>query len=518
MNNKEVISETKASKKENKIKRLLKSRKAKKGSLAVAILAVFIAIIVLINFAAHLLTERFPNLQFDMTASGTYQLQKDTESYLKQLDKDITLYVLTSENTFKGGMNAYSGAQYFVQADKLLHKMAAASSHVTLKFIDLTTNPTFTGKYENIDWNSKDANNLIVVDAGEKYTALSLTDCFTYDEETFSYYGYYAYTATKIEQAVVTGMLDVTTGDKVGVDFITGSGEEEESYSAMKALLKQNAYDVKDVNLTTKDLHKDAKIAVLFAPTVDLSEKAVDKLEKWLDNDGENGKTLIYMPMDVHTETPNLDALLREYGLEVSDGLCFCTNNNYYLQSVYMFLAEYNNTDYTSTLKNASIPTIVYNSRNVVIKDESKATSLLNLTQSVGMLPFNVDTSKIESGEDLEKYMTADGINLAALGSKSSPDDAKAAKIAVFGSPYMFSKTFVSTTSYNNANYLVNFCNTVSGREDMGVTINSAAIDGGELGVTNSSTTVAVGLIFIVLIPLGVLIVGLILYIRRRNK
>ena len=489
MNNKEVISETKASKKENKIKRLLKSRKAKKGSLAVAILAVFIAIIVLINFAAHLLTERFPNLQFDMTASGTYQLQKDTETYLKQLDKDITLYVLTSENTFKGGMNAYSGAQYFVQADKLLHKMAAASSHVTLKFIDLTTNPTFTGKYENID-----------------------------DEETFSYYGYYAYTATTIEQAVVTGMLDVTTGDKVGVDFITGSGEEEESYSAMKALLKQNAYDVKDVNLTTKDLHKDAKIAVLFAPTVDLSEKAVDKLEKWLDNDGENGKTLIYMPMDVHTETPNLDALLREYGLEVSDGLCFCTNNNYYLQSVYMFLAEYNNTDYTSTLKNASIPTIVYNSRNVVIKDESKATSLLNLTQSVGMLPFNVDTSKIESGEDLEKYMTADGVNLAALGSKSSPDDAKAAKIAVFGSPYMFSKTFVSTTSYNNANYLVNFCNTVSGREDMGVTINSAAIDGGELGVTNSSTTVAVGLIFIVLIPLGVLIVGLILYIRRRNK
>ncbi len=514
MNNTENIT---TSKKDGRLKRLLKSRKAKKGTLAVAILAVFIAIIVLVNFIAHILVERFPNLQFDMTASQTYQLQKDTKDYITQLDKDITIYVLATENTFKSGMNAYSGSQYFVQADKLLHKMAASSDHVKLEFIDLSANPTFTGKYKNVDWNSQDAGNLIIVDAGEKYTALTLKDCFTYDEETYSYYGYYSYTATSIEQAVVTGILDVTIANKVGVDFITGSGEEEELYSSMKNLLKQNAYEVREVNLTTKNLNESSQIAVLFAPTVDLSEKAVDKLESWLENDGEKGKTLIYLPIDVKTETPNLDALLKQYGMEVSDGLCFCTNNNYYLQNVYMFLAEYNNDSYTSELKNASIPTIVYNSRNIILKDGSKAQSLLNLTKSVGVLPFDTDTSKFESDKDLEKFMTADGVNLAAIGSKTNADD-KGSKIAVFGSPYMFAQTFLGTTSYNNANYLVNFCNTVSNREDMGVTINSAAVDGGELGVTNSSTTVAVGLIFIVLIPLGVLIIGLILYIRRRNK
>lgn len=500
-----------------KLKNLLTSRKAKKGGLAVAILAVFVAIIVLVNFIAHLLVERFPNLQFDMTASQTYQLQKDTEDYISQLDKDITLNVLVSENTFKGGLNAYSGSQYFVQADKLLHKIAAKSKHVELKFIDLSSNPTFTGKYKNIDWNSNDAQNLIIVDSGKSYTALSLTDCFTYDQDAYSSYGYYVYTATSIEQAVVTGILDVTTGEKVGVDFITGSGEEKDMYSSMKTLLKQNAYDVKDVNLTTKDLNDSAEIAVLYAPTVDLSEKAVDKLEKWLDNDGENGRTLIYIPMDVSTETPNLDALLKEYGMEISDGLCFCTNNNYFLQNVYMFLTEYGSETYTASLKNAAIPTITYNSRNIVLKDESKAESLLNLTQSVGVLPFDTDSSKIESDKDVEKFMTADGINVAAIGSKNNTAE-KGSKIAVFGSPYFFYKDFIGTTSYNNANYLINFCNTVTDREDMGVTINSAAIDNGELGVTNTATSIAVGVIFIAAVPLAVLIIGLILYIRRRNK
>lgn len=518
MENKDIKTPEATPKKKGKIKNLLKSRKAKKGSLAVAITAVFIAIIVLVNFAAHLLVDRFPNLQFDMTASQTYQLQKDTADYISQIDKDITLYVLATENSFKGGMNAYSGTQYFIQADKLLHKMAAKSDKLNLKFIDLSSNPTFTGKYDNIDWNSKDAGNLIIVDAGDNYTALSIGDCFTYDEEAYSSYGYYVYTATNIEQAVVTGILNVTTNDKVGVDFITGSGEEKDLYSAMKTLLKQNAYDVKDVNLTTKNLSENAKIAVLFAPTVDLNEKAIDKLEKWLDNDGENGRTLIYLPMDIHVDTPNLDALLKQYGMELSDGLSFCTNNNYYMQNVFMFLAEYNedNTTYTAKLKNAAIPTIVYNSRDIKIKDDSKVTPLLSLKQSVGVLPFDTDTSKFESDKDIEKYMTADGVTLAAIGSKSNDD--KGSHVAVFGSPYFFSSTFLGTTSYNNANYLVNFCNTVSNRDDLGITINSAKVDSGELGVTNSATIVTFGFIFILLIPLGTLIVGLILYIRRRNK
>lgn len=503
-------------KKPNKFIALLKSRKAKRGTIATIILAVFICIIILLNYVTGLLTDRFPVLQFDMTSSQSYQLQKDTTEYLSKLRNDITVYVLTRESTFKSGLGASSGSQYFVQADKLLKKMAAASNNVSVKFIDLSTNPTFTGKYSKIDWNSENAGNLIIVDAGDNYTALSLEDCFDYDSESYSYTGTYAYTGTKIEQAVITGILDVTTKNKTGVDIITGSGESEDHYGALQTLLKQNAYSTKEVNLSTQNLRKSSKIAVLFAPTVDLSKDAVKKLSTWLDNGGDKGKTLIYMPMDVQTDTPNLDELLEQYGMKVSDGLAFCTSNDYVVQNVYMFLTDYKNDTYTADLKSAEIPTIVYNTRNIEIKDSNKASSLLSVESSVGVIPFSVDTSELKSEEAIEKYKKK-SINAAAIGTVSSSDDKKS-NIAVFGSPYMFTSTFLSTTSYNNANYIVNFCNTVTNRGDMGITIKSAGTDEKELGITSTSTVVAIGTIFIGVIPIIILVIGLIIYIRRRIK
>ncbi|MEE3427992.1 MAG: Gldg family protein [Ruminococcus sp.] len=505
----------KKDKKPNKFIAFLKSRKAKRGTIATAIVAVFICLIILLNFVTGLLTDRFPSLQFDMTSSQSYQLQKDTSEYISKLKNDITVYVLTRESTFKSGLGASSGAQYFVQADKLLKKMDAANDKLTVKFIDLSSNPTFTGKYTNIDWNAENANNLIIVDAGDNYTALSLDDCFDYDSESYNYSGTYAYTGTKIEQAVITGILDVTTADKIGIDIITGSGEDEEHYGALQTLLKQNAYSAKEINLTTQKLRKASKIAILYAPTVDLSKDAVTKVSDWLNNGGEKGKTLIYIPMDVKTSTPNLDELLAEYGMKVSDGLAFCTSNNYVVQNPYMFLTDYKNDTYTADLKDANIPTIVYNTRNIQIKDSNKASALLSVESSVGVIPFSVDTSELKSESDLEKYKKK-SVNAAAIGSDSS--DSKKSNIAVFASPYMFTGTFLNTTSYNNSNYIVNFCNTVTNRGDMGITIKSAGTDEAELGVTSASTVIAIGTVFIGVIPIIILIIGLVVFIRRRIK
>ena len=138
------------------------------------------------------------------------------------------------------------------------------------------------------------------------------------------------------------------------------------------------------------------------------------------------------------------------------------------------------------------------------------------MESSVGVIPFSVDTSELKSEEDLEKYKKK-SVTLAAVGSKTNSSDKKS-NVAVFGSPYMFTETFLNTTSYNNANYIVNFCNTVTNRGDMGITINTAGVDEKELGVTSASTVIAIGVIFIGVIPLIILIIGLVMFIRRRTK
>jgi hypothetical protein len=462
------------------------------------------------------LVDKFPNLQLDLTSTQTYELQQDTLEYLSQVDSEITIYALAKESSFKNGLSASSGTQYVVQGYRLLKKMAAASDNINLKFIELSSNPTFTNKYSNISWSS-DSNYLILIDAGDdNYTALTLDECFTYDAESLSYYGTLEFTASTIEQAIVTGILDVTTGDKVCVDFITGSGESEDIYSSMKSLLKQNAYNVEDVSLTTGDLREKSQIAVLYAPTVDLSADAAKKLQNWLDNDGEYGKTLIYIPMNTEIDTPNIDSIVSDYGMKLSDGVAFCMSSSYYINSPYTFLTDYDSETYTASLKNSDIPTIVGSSRTVEITNEDMAVSLLKVDSSVGVIPFDADTDSISSQEDLDKYMV-DSINLACVGTKTNDDEASS-NVAVFGSYYMFTSTFLSTTSFNNANYIVNFCNTVTDRGDMGITITTAEANIPELGTITDSTVSAMYFIFIGAIPVIILLIGLLVFIRRRNR
>lgn len=508
---------SKNGKKSGKIKAFFKSRKAKHGSIAVAITAIAMVLVILVNVATGLLTARFPDMQIDLTAAGTYRLQEDTVEYLNQLDSDITVYILSNKKTFLSGLNAYGGTNYFVQAERLLTKADAASDKLTIKYIDLSDNPTFSSQYPDIDWSSTTDAYLMLVVSGDNYTALTLEDCFTYDEQYYSY-GYYYWTGSQIEQALVTGMLDVTTGEKVKVEFLIGSGQDENIYGDLKSLLKKNAYEVSDVNLTTGELSEDTKIAVMYGPTVDLSEEAADKLTKWLNNDGDYGRSLIYLPIDQELETPNIDTLISEYGMEIENGLAFTTSSNYAMNSPYMFLTDYSDDGtYTETLKNATIPAVTYNAKAITITDDSVASPLLSITESAGIMPYDFDTQQIETEADLQQFMQPDGVNIAAIGKKTNSDEVSS-NVVIFGSYSMLYQEFLSYTTYNNANYVVNLCNTLVNRGDMGITITSAASENQSLGIVDSSTVIAMGIIFIGVIPLVILLIGLFMFIRRRNR
>ena len=64
----------------------------------------------------------------------------------------------------------------------------------------------------------------------------------------------------------------------------------------------------------------------------------------------------------------------------------------------------------------------------------------------------------------------------------------------------------------------VNIFNTISEKGDDSVTIESKELKNTELGVTDASTGAAMMIIFVIALPLAVLIIGLVLWIRRRNK
>lgn len=497
---------SKPQKEKGKFKKFMKSRKAKHGTVAMAITALVIVMVIVLNIIIGLLVNRFPDLELDLTSNNSFALQDDTIDYVSHLNNDVTVYILMEKDKFEGQ------GTYFVQAQKMLNKMASKSDgKMKIKYVDLTSNPSFTSNYPNVDWQSSSANNIVLVESGKQYKVLTLTDCFEYDEQTYNYYGTYSFTGTKIEQAVVTAILNVTTDDKVVVDMIKGNNEQD--YSSLKSLLENNAYQVNEVSLATGDFDKDAKVAIMYAPSVDLDEKIVEKLSTWLSNDGKYGRSLIYVPTADMGEMPNLDDFLKEWGMSIDRGYVFETDETALVNasSPYAFTVSYGDY-YKDNLKNSKIPVVVSESHAVNITDENTAHALLKTTDKAGVLPIDADKSW-----DYKDAITGNGENVAAEGVMTN-EDKKSSRVVVFGSYIMFSDTIMKYNSFNNSAYFMNVINTIADKEDVGITIESKSIDNTELGITDVATQNTMLVVFVIVIPIAILVAGFVFWLRRRNR
>lgn len=489
------------------LKALLKSRKIRHGSLSIILTAVGIAIVILINVITSLLIDRFPELKIDFTANNAYALSADTEEYMSHLDEDVTLYIVANEKEFE------ATGKYFVQAKNLLDKMVSKSNgKFKVEFVDTTENPNFTQKYPNIDWKTKA--NVGVIVCGDQYKGLTIDDCFTYDEEYYNYYGMYEWTGTTIEQAAVKGALNVTTKDKVVVDVLTGEGESE--YDGLTSLLTDNAYQVNEVSLLTGELDKDARVVIIYAPQADLSDKSAETLGKWLENDGKYGKTLIYVPNAdprvSELKTPNIDDLISNWGMELNKGFVYETDVNHRLNGSPMFAFIVDNTDYyTENLKNSNLPVVTEYANGITIKDESTAHALLQSSDKSGIYPLDADENF-----DPEAGITGEPIAIAAEGQKSGTE--AYSNVIVFSSKAMLSATDMSYPSFNNAAYFMNILNTITEKEDDTVVIEAKTMEDSTLGDTAETTSNAILVIFVFVIPAAILITGIVLWVRRRNR
>ena len=486
------------------LKAFFKSRKAKRGGLSILLSIIFIAVIVGLNFAASLLVEKVPVLSLDLTANSSYELQPETIEYLKNLEDPVTIYVLASESDFEGQ------GDYYVQANKLLKKFQQYTDKITIKYVDLTSQPTFTSKYTNYDWSS--SSYLLLCESGDQYRALSATDLFDYNQEQAYYYGTYTPEGQHVEQAVITAILNITTKEKVKATIL--SGHDEADASGIKTLLENNAFEVEEVSLLNKDISDDSQFLIIYAPKVDISDGDLETISAWLNNDDKYGHTVIYMPNDQSDQNhPNIDKLLSDWGMEIGNGLIFETDPSHMTNtnSPYLItIMDYANEEYTEDLKTKDIPVVMPYTMPVKITDDSKATALLTSSEKAVIMPFDADENWDYNEETPAQY------NGAVISSESSSDSSS--NVVVIGAYDALSSSALSSTSFNNASYFVNMLNKLAKRDDIGITIEGKSLDNTAIGVTDSATLVILSIFIRFVIPAVILVIGLVVWLRRRNK
>ncbi|MCD7773909.1 MAG: GldG family protein [Ruminococcus sp.] len=542
--NEEKLKKEKKAKKPKKEKKKRTHKKLKHGSLSIAFTAVFVVVLVLINVVATQLFERFP-LSFDMTSNDSYSISDETIEYVESVDMDVKVTVLAEEDEFNS-QNVYT-----LQANEILKKYAQYNSRIEIEYIDFLSNPNVVAEYDDglseydIIFETTQTG-----DDGEEYQRTSVVsplDLVNFASEvesslsssgitleTFaeSYYGSqiafitaYAgetYTdsstnekisyieSSNAEQAFTSALMIVTDSNPIKITLLTGR-EEAVSLTYYQTLMKANGYEVDSIDITTEDIPEDTDIAVIAAPTVDYTSEEVQKVSDFLNNDGELEKNLMYVASVQQPDTPNLDELLEEYGIIIED-YCMYDSDSDNVSNGYLKV-NLSNEDYEEDMKDDSLVmlTTIY-TQPITLKfdeDDMKQTSTLLKTDDTG---YKAD---METGD-----VVANGEQIAAaIGSKAVFYDDNTegySQVLVLGSEYLLDDTILQATQYANSQWILSVTNEITGKTTSGITIEPSVIGGELFELTDAQITIYKW-IFIAVIPLIVLIIGVVIWIRRKN-
>lgn len=507
-------SEKKLEKKqEREERRSLKSRAFKRGWFSIALVALFLAGVIVVNLMANTLVERIPALVVDTTGSGKFDLTDESYDYLKKLTQDITLIVLADEKTYR------EGGEYYIQSDALLHKYENYSDHISLEFIDLSENPTYTGKYPDESL----AQYGIIVQGENDYRYLSTMDYFDVQID-YSSYSYYI-AGCKLEEAVTSAILNVTLDNRPKVSFIKDISEE--SYSAFKDFLDNNGFETVEISPAIDEIPEDTSILVLYAPSIDLGSTYVDKISAFLNNSGNYGKQLLYLPSSSLAAKPNIESLLEEWGMELVNGVAVendMTKISQVTYGVYLFSTEYTDAAYTELMKNKNLPFCVFYGEGlythpIMINDNEKASSLMKLSEQSEIIypaesgdePTVVGTSNLNVG-----VIASKGTTKADTDEDSSNTVTTDSHIIVFGSNYVVTESFLTSQIYGNASYVLSMLNTLVDRDNTGLQIETQSLKAEPLSITSAQLRVLT-LVFVVFIPVIVLVLGIVIFVKRRN-
>ena len=494
--------DTSEKKKDNVVKAFFKSRKFRKGGFSIVFIAVFVAAVIVLNMVAGLLTDKIPALTFDLSKSKTSELSQDTLDFISTIDKEVTITVLADENKYT------SANEYYLMANTLLKQYRNQNKKIQIKYIDLTANPTFTSKYPD---DTLSGGNYIV-ECGDKHRVLTNDDLF---EITQDMYGSSQVSSMEVEPAVTTAILNVTSENQTKVRFIDGFGDYDAS--AFKTLLEKNNYDVATINTLTEMIEESVEALVLYTPSVDLDDTSIKKIKDFLNNNGNYGKDFFFVASEQKTEMPKFNAFLEEWGMKMGDGLVAETDTSklvpYYGRYDYRIsLLDYsaNSTEYTEGLKNKSINILGGFIIPVEITNQNTATPLLQTSELAKLVKFTETENP-----DIEN-LPSQQYNAAAIATKTSGNDEKSS-VAVLGSNFMLSSAAISVPTYNNGAYIINLMNKLTDNTDEGITIDGKNLEITALGITTDQINM-LNVVCMGVIPLVIVIVAVVIWVRRRNR
>lgn len=496
------------------------SRRFRYGSMATAVTAVVTVLVVVLNVVVSLLADRFP-INIDLTQNKLFSLSDNSVEIAKSINKDVQVIVFGSEDLYKNpnmGSDYYQVEALYKEIYKALQQYTSYSGgKVSVKYEDLNLNPQLATQYTKYEVTSGD----ILLLCGDRYQKASFNDMYEISGDGYTQ----AQTvSSKVEVALASRIKNVMRDTVQVITAFVGHEEDEDTVSALKSIYEANGYEFKELNFaSSEEIDANTVAGLIVGPTKDFTAEEIERLQKWLDNDGKLDRNLMVFA-DFQAECKNLYEFLNvEYGLEVTDNLIMETSlTRTFRYSGYYPYADTADTEFTKDLSGSGNVLIPLTRQIITHKENNAENSLYNVPlitspESAKLMKIKDATDENASSED-DKSFAADAypINGMAAAVKWTYVDNEQVKTNVILSGSSQIILAASQANVKNENVLISALNAMTGVVD-DINVSTKSLERDTITFSDS-TTLIVGLgVFTVGIPVIILVICLVVFLKRRH-
>lgn len=328
-------------------RRPMNRRQVKNGSYSITLTAIVIAAAVIVNLIAGELPSSIT--QIDMTSQQLSTLTEQSGELLSGLTQDVTLYYIVQDSS----RDTY--------ISRLLERYDDYS-RVTVEEKDPVLYPEFTSQYTD----EVLADNSVIVVCGDNSRVVTHDSMY---ESSFDY-TYYSYQTTGFdgEGQLTSAISAVTSGDLPKLYTLTGHNELEIGSSLALSIEKENI-ETETLNLITADeVPQDTSCLLIASPATDLTDEETEKILNYL----KSGGRAILITDYTGEERPNLDTILKYYGVSLTEGIVMEQDAGHYVQIPYYLVPDINSTEVSSDMTGGSQYVILAAAQGIETLDDAR--------------------------------------------------------------------------------------------------------------------------------------------------
>ena len=478
----------------HKLKASFQTRSFRIGGYSVVATAIVLAIAI----TANLLIGALPAglTQFDTTSGQIFTVSEQTEVLASELDQEVTIYWIVRN----GYEENYIGT--------LLDQYEALSDKIRVQKVDPDVNPTFAQAYtDSLQENS------LIVECGDKSRYIPYSDIFVVDYEAYYYYGEENWSFCG--ESEITSAIDyVTSEDLPTIYLLTGHGEQSLPAAFSSAVEKENMQTQELSLLTAEAVPDDADCLLIYAPQRDISLEEKTKIETYL---GNGGKLILLSDPPQDGKLTNLESIMAHYGITASEGIVVEADQSHYVWGTpYYLLPEINTHTVTTPLLENGYSVLLPIAQGLTVSqdlpDNISVTELLTTSDSAfsKSAGYGLNTYEKEEGDQDGPFA------LAVLASETLDDGIYSDVIWVSSTALLDSQTN-EMVSGGNQDLFLNMLHYLCQSEDSSITIHAKSLSTEYLTI-DSSTASLLATLFIGLVPVAYLVVGILIWFRRKRR